>query len=360
MVEGLGRPGGSDLKRPAEWVVLVANLFDLSSRSDLPIRMPHSVELDRASPQEADYFRYSVAKAYESASRGLEMPRYSDGESSTIYEFNFSRGRPWRADYIDDPNRWNYLVLRYPSELDTEVVTSALRLTDAGLLPLFEVQRSMVSTGPTEPTKFHVNLVIHNHGEVFSPPGWWSRNQRSSEFDLSDAIVADLARKIDLLGDLRALQFPDIWRSISLFVQLDELASGSLLKVLGHFIVWESLLTHRPEKNDPVDSLGRQLRRAIRLVNHRAPNSTDQIDMSAIHEDVTKAVSILYDIRSRIAHGDSFLDVLRAKAPRLLVCQPEEDEYESARELESFLRPITIRVLLAALREPQLISDLRQ
>ena len=168
---------------------------------------------------------------------------------------------------------------------------------------------------------------------------------------LTDADIDQARRLVCKVLTLDADEFASIKRAIELFGDLDYVPSFTPLWVLGHFIVWEALLTHNPDPNDPQDSLGRQLRRCVPLLEHRLiAAGDDPIDQSwAPDMKLDRIIGRLYQYRSAIAHGSPHMGIFQ-KDPFKVIGWPGLDDW---------IRLLTKRLLRAALREPQLVVDLR-
>lgn len=127
--------------------------------------------------------------------------------------------------------------------------------------------------------------------------------------------------------------------------QLKSLPTESPFRFLAYFSVLESLLTHMPEPTDPYDSITRQVKKKIALLNNRFPRP---LDYAAFGNASTEKVwAKLYKYRSLIAHGgearfDRDLTVLQSPACAF-----------------ALLRSATKAVARQALVEPQLLADLR-
>jgi hypothetical protein len=164
----------------------------------------------------------------------------------------------------------------------------------------------------------------------------------------------DVEQAGELVGAMLALdsdQFESIKRAVELFADLDYVPSFSPFWVLGHFIIWEALLTHNSDPSDPQDSLGRQLRRYIPLLEHRLIEAGDDpIDQAwAGGMKFDKVIGQLYGYRSKIAHG----------APHVGIFQKQPFNNLGWPGLDEWIRTLTRRLLRAALREPQLVTDLK-
>lgn len=137
----------------------------------------------------------------------------------------------------------------------------------------------------------------------------------------------------------------DIKRYANELQSLQGLPQRSPLLFLGYFALLESLLTHAPDPKDPLDSITRQVKSKISLLNNRFKHPVDYTRCGAGNPETiwTK----MYDYRSRLAHGDT-----PDFNARLAVLQ----DHQTALEL---LRETVKAALRHALVEPQLIADLR-
>lgn len=148
--------------------------------------------------------------------------------------------------------------------------------------------------------------------------------------------------------------FPEEIRKIGdVFQTLDRLEDENSLKVLGYFAVLEGLLTHNPEKNDSVDSIQRQLTRNINCMNNRLKDIGRDVDFSNFGETkLKKIIASLYSYRSAIAHGG---DESQSRRTLENIAHTKSDYFW----IHDFVRNLTKRMLFSALREPQLVMDLK-
>jgi hypothetical protein len=128
-------------------------------------------------------------------------------------------------------------------------------------------------------------------------------------------------------------------------LELEELRSDSTSKFLGYFGILESLLTHKPDPKDLYDSITRQVKNKVALLDHRWSPRLDYSAFKAVREDTVW--SKMYAYRSALAHGDaadfgSELQVL--------------GNHENAMALLKSTVKATARL---AFMEPQLMVDLR-
>lgn len=138
----------------------------------------------------------------------------------------------------------------------------------------------------------------------------------------------------------------DVKRLLIQLTDLKGLPHGSPLRYLGYFGILESLLTHPPKPTDPYDSITRQVKKKLTLLNRRFVRA---IDYSRFAVDPEKVWTRMYAYRSVIAHGGipDFTrgDLVALKSPALAL---------------NLLRETTKALIRHALTEPQLVSDLRE
>ena len=175
--------------------------------------------------------------------------------------------------------------------------------------------------------------------------------------------LADVAR---LRADLDEKAYPTIVRAIEMFRDLD-VVPPTPAKMLGYFGVVESLLSHAPKPNDSADSIARQLKRNLILLNNRMGGG-QKLGLEEFgdtkHE---KVITKLYEYRSAIAHGGDWT----AKGDALVKIHdgwddaptgPQKHVFQqsyNAKWPERFLRRLTKRVLVHSMREPKLVVDLK-
>jgi hypothetical protein len=138
----------------------------------------------------------------------------------------------------------------------------------------------------------------------------------------------------------------DVRHLVTQVGELKALPHRSALRFLGYFAILESLLTHAPKASDPYDSITRQVRRKLMLLDHRW---THPIDYSPFCGATPETVwSKMYSYRSLVAHGGE------PKFEKdLKVLQNEETALKLIKE--------TVKaVIRQTLSEPQLLLDLRE
>lgn len=160
---------------------------------------------------------------------------------------------------------------------------------------------------------------------------------------------AELASQIAELAKQLAAHpatYIDIPRVTQQLLNLQSLDVNSDVAFLGYFSVLESLLVHKPDPKDPNDSITRQVKKKITLLDNRW---TPRMDYTAFGTAKPEAIwGKMYELRSAIAHGDapdfqSRLQMLKDRA-----------------KARSLLMSAVRAVARYALREPQLVTDLRE
>ncbi|AHK35328.1 hypothetical protein Pd630_LPD09088 (plasmid) [Rhodococcus opacus PD630] len=310
-------------------------LNDLAAESTFPFDLG-GWTIDRASTEEMNLIRPPMQALSQLATRE-HAPKYEasietqhEGQAA-FYHFNLPT------------DAWRYTVVRPGGEHMDErhKLTQALRIC-----PL-DLRIGGWADWQEDPHSAEVNFDFAETGHYFSRK-WWTD---------PTPVIADFTRSREIYELRCALddeKYPEITRALALFVQLDQLEDFMDAKLLGHFTVLESLLSHAPDKYDPVDSITRQLKRNLVLLDHRMPpNENLELDQFGQNATGEQVISKLYSIRSAAAHGGS-----NAQAVKWLNDRTPSG-WSWSDNISGYVRKLTQRVLVAALREPRLVSDLR-
>jgi hypothetical protein len=217
-----------------------------------------------------------------------------------------------------------------PAELEIAFVISHLRKAQHAEATAIDRQRN---TG-----------MMVDHGRLVQ---LLSRAPHDSEFfvEIDAAQASEVANIYGLLlrHDSKLL---DLTAPIAQLRALKALPNKSGLVLLGYFAVLESVLTHPPRPTDPYDSITRQIIKKLTLLHHRLPHP---IDYSAFGNAPPETIwKKMYAYRSAVAHGGA-PDFAREFS--LLA------NHEQALGL---VRETTKGVITQAMREPQLVIDLRE
>lgn len=172
----------------------------------------------------------------------------------------------------------------------------------------------------------------------------------AAEWSLSDFLVdvstEDISEIVSIHSSLRTYDHHtvDLKRALEQMSDLKRLPHGSPLRFVGYFSIIESLLTHQPKATDTIDSITRQVRTKLALLNQRFEHAIDYNDFAAT---LDKVWTTMYRYRSVVAHGgapDFKKDLAVLKNPTRAL---------------SLLKETTKALIKHTLREPELIRDLR-
>lgn len=298
--------------------------------SDLPVELAPKHWLDKATAQQIQkiqpLLQVFVAKSlfispYENDIRAVQ----GDKPGNVNYQHTAL-----------PPEEWRYYVVNF------EGTNAELRTIQHACLVLANEIR----------LGFHF-LESESFGHGF---GWHSQSLHTFFSDVDfDAGIArsisahDLRLVSETYAALKGLpnEFEHTSRAFYRFNELWNIPRYSELTVIGLFSVIESLLTHAPKLSESADSLMHQIRSKIPLVRKRFVRG---LDHRPIFGDIQEAKlwSKLYAYRSRIVHGehatfDGELQVLR-----------------DMRTVVHFLKEATKLLLIASLKEPVLMTDLKR
>jgi hypothetical protein len=137
----------------------------------------------------------------------------------------------------------------------------------------------------------------------------------------------------------------DLDRIFKLVFELLDLPRFSSLQILGYFAVLESILTHAPNPDYRYDSITRQIKQKLALLNKRWNTPLDYSGFSGASHD--KIWSKMYFYRSAIAHGST-----PDFAKELAVLGKAENA-------DCLLAEAVRKTICQALQEPQLLADLQ-
>jgi|GEM_PF-3686283 len=141
-------------------------------------------------------------------------------------------------------------------------------------------------------------------------------------------------------------QYGDVLKAVEFYDSLKGISPSSPLNILGHFIVIEMLLTHKPNGKEMADSLTHQIKSKMKFLT---PRLSMPLDYQSFGEAAIEQIwTSLYSWRSKIAHGD-ISDFTKAELQKL---KTQEKAY-------SFLESATRNLLVYALEQPELVQDLK-
>jgi len=163
---------------------------------------------------------------------------------------------------------------------------------------------------------------------------------------LTESYLAEIS---SVLTRLKAFAHPSVRlrEAVRAYSGLRAIPEDSPFRFLGYVSVLESVITHSPKPTDPYDSLTRQVRQKMLLLERRFRQPLPyEIFLGSV--DHGRLWNLLYAYRSAVAHGaqpDFAKELKVLKSPGKAL---------------SFMRTATSLLLRQALDEPELVGDLHQ
>jgi len=255
------------------------------------------------------------------------------------YEADFSR-TSGSSGYQLEPlpkEKWRYWIVSFKGpNTELEHIGSAASLLRNDLELGFTV--------------FRKSSIAGGAGYGWHAPSLFSFFENQAMGQPAVSITVDELREISENYNLIKNLSPDhehITRAFRKFRDLKSLPRSSELVTIGLFSLIESLVTHCPKLTESSDSLMHQIRTKIPLLSKLFRRRLDYLD----YFDDAKEENIwnkLYEYRSRIVHGEN-----SDLSGTLKVLKNRKTVHE-------FLKEITKLLLLLALREPTLLTDLKK
>jgi hypothetical protein len=314
-------------------------------RSLLPFDLGHGFSLDRATEEEITQYLRPWAEAvlapFEKKARPQPARQRFEGRWVPS-----TRGDGSRTMRFLDPKDWRYYVIRWgePESAAWErvkAVQQVSRLVEPEMVPAFSVSYELYVTttdGTHLPSTSEISRRLVNEPAHSALP---------VDIPVVTAPSLDVARELFLKRVMLEERHGAVVRALEILEEADDLRHGSPMWLLSQFVALESALTHAPHPGDPADSIGRQLRRAVPLLLRRS-GELDLLAGLGITAPLDTAIKKLYELRSRIAHGEppwpesNSLDVLVDLGTATLA-----------------IRGVLKAVLRQAIREPDLVCDLK-
>lgn len=244
----------------------------------------------------------------------------------------FNRENPY---FNEESKESNYWLL----ENSNEIIRFAFSLSSLGttFFAISSVEDEISFT--TRYNQIHIATYFHDKGvEEFN---------YDSEIDDEINIIIKNLKQLYELDDFKN-KYDFLMKAINDFIELQMISKNSPFKILGLFSIIELLLTHKPDSSKSLDdSINRQIKTKVMLVNNRMEASVDYLEYFTDKSiGLMKLINKLYDYRSRIAHGSTIHLNLRLK---------DHDK----NNIYKFLYELTRKLILQVIREPQLIKDLK-
>ena len=178
--------------------------------------------------------------------------------------------------------------------------------------------------------------------------------ERKPEFpkDFTDDDKDQASNNLVLLNDFDKIKenYPYVNKALDDFFKISEISNHSVFKIVTYFACLELLLVDT--NFDKLKSIRLQLESKLDLLNNRIDEPVLVSDYIKGPDTLTlgKIIGIAYNYRSSIAHGD-FVDFEK----KLQIFSKT-----STMDILIFLRTVLKRIIIFALKEPQLITDLKK
>ena len=237
---------------------------------------------------------------------GHELRKATEAEVEAIKDVltNYTDDPSWRSWECGEPvtegnkttqtplseDQWRYFVIAFEGSNST----------------IAEIERALCIAPLELKIGFTLlNKVYRGPGPLmFQPARLFSQTYGAQDGELPflDVTSADVQNIKGLLDQSRSCdEHVPLKRITEQLLDLDTLPYGSRLVFLGHFAILESLLTHQPKDTDTIDSITRQVKQKVMLLENRWQPHTDYSPFHGCKPE--KIWSRMYAYRSVLAHG---------------------------------------------------------
>ena len=253
---------------------------------------------------------------------------------------------PWETGRTDvgfdtapEPD-WRYYVISFSgSNVGISLLEKAFALLERGPRVGFTVTQS----GQLRALSLHVGRLFRDSQENKTALSMNCPELYTLVLDKADAsMISKLTRRL--------LEQPpngvDVSRVAQKMLDLRSLDVDTDMAFLGYFTILESLLVHKPDPKDPTDSITRQVKKKVALLDNRWLPKIDYSTFSGIRPEGVWGK--MYELRSVLAHGD---------VPNFKGSLKSLGDFRNA---QSLLISTVRSIARYALDEPQLVLDLRE
>ena len=247
---------------------------------------------------------------------------------------------PNSTKYLREPlerQKWRYWVISFEgtnSELFDIASAASLLLNDLELGFAF---LKMVSDSPTPAFMWHTPSLMSFFEDKAIP---------KPHKEMTSREIKEITANYQLIKQIKP-EHVHITRAFGKFNELKSLLRNSELVVITLFSIIESLIAHSPKSTEVGDSLGHQIKTKIPLLSKRFQRSLPYRQYFGDTPETTVWAK-LYEYRSKLVHGeDSRID------GTLVLLKDRQTVVE-------FLNETVKLLLLLSLREPVLLTDLKQ
>jgi hypothetical protein len=251
----------------------------------------------------------------------------------TIWEIRWPH-EGWKFVPLLDENEWRYFVIAFRG--------SSFR-TIAVIEHVFDVA----------PVELEVGFTFSEHQVAYYPPRLFhvveelSPGNPDSLVDISAADAATIRTLYEKL-ERHDHALLDLKPTLNQLWSLKAMPHRSALRFLGYFAILEALLTHNPKPTDTIDSITRQMKQKVALLDH---GWTPRLNYAPFgNAPAEKVWGTMYAYRSKLAHG----------APADFASGSNEQRILGDPKRALTLLIDTVKAVVRyALEEPQLLVDLK-
>jgi hypothetical protein len=237
--------------------------------------------------------------------------------------------------------QWRYFVIEFGGgNQEVEFLEKALSVAPCGLEVGFILSVATLNS-------IELPVCLYNPPRLFQSLSAMSNATGSANGTAKTLTKSDgeQVRKIYSKLATHDNSILDLDKVFKLVFELKDLPRFSPLQILGYFAVLESILTHAPSPDDRYDSITRQIKQKLALLNKRWKPPLDYSAFPTLAHD--KVWSKMYAYRSAIAHGltPNFAGELSA--------------LRKAENANLLISEAVKKTIYQALEEPQLLADLQ-
>jgi hypothetical protein len=258
----------------------------LNVRCALPVEVIPNHYVRAADAEQVQWIRHFLNQ-YPSVPFNHPCQRY---ETLTICSPADSSGQGQSFQFLPLPDEdLRYFIIEFEgSNYAIHKLQTAANLADLELDLIFTLIRSGGGYGKVA----NPHVVFQFYQDGLPPIQEWPLTLAGLEQ------IRLLMDAIECLSD----EHQDIARALQMFEALKNLPRQSEFQILGLFGIIELLITHAPSTTEVGDSIRHQVRTKIPLLSR---HSGQPFEYSAFFEGCSeeKVWNLLYDYRSRLAHG---------------------------------------------------------
>lgn len=309
-------------------------LESVTFEETLPIEFPGGFRIRKATDEETEKIQKEISR-FDSRIRSARL----DYETRAI-RTPMPNGTSFSYD-ARPRSEWLYHVLESPDYRQTQELLEDLMMLCTPSLPL-GVHWMQLFLGE-EPSSGR-GMATHD-GQIAA--FFQGRNGPIDPILVTKGETQLLREHIQ--NELRSPRHPLISQAFQSLKSTRVLPVASDAEALAYFGLIELLLTHRPTDSDTIDSISRQLRNKVKLLQRFFARSVEASAyfQGAEASDVKALWKRLYAYRSSLAHGDS---------PNFA---KEFSSLKDRSTVSTYLRELTKVIMIHWLRQPEFMSDLR-